>query len=176
MMRAVVWSVVVTAAAAGLLGLAGQAADLRVAGVAGGGIVALVGLSLGILAPGARRKPTAEAVAAPLPRFFGERRRAVRRRAETAVRVSVDGHAYPALLLNVSSNGALLRLPPHVARRLQGEVGAPVRIEGHPAGSVARVGACGLYVDFAVQFTPRASRTAAPPSSPTVLSSIPPRR
>jgi hypothetical protein len=82
------------------------------------------------------------------------------------VRVSVDGHAYQATLLNVSSSGALLRLPPHVARRLQSEVGAPVRIEDRPAGAVARVGAHGLYVDFAVTFTPATAVTdldAAPP-------------
>lgn len=176
-MRAVAWSVVVTGAAAGVLAASGSAAgDLRVAGAAGGALLALAGMLLGFLSPGSRPPAVRPPAVVPMSRFFRERRGAPRQPVHQRVRVSVDGHAYEAVLLNVSSSGALLRLPPHVARRLRTEVGSPVRIEDHPAGAVARVGARGLYVDFAVAFTPHASRAVVPPSDSPVLSSTPPRR
>jgi hypothetical protein len=148
----------VTGAAAGLLVTLGhQAGDLRLAGAAGGALLAVAGVVLGVLPPGPR--PGAGPVSATMPgwRFFRDRRGAPRHASGSQVRVSVDGHAYQATLLNVSSSGALLRLPPHVARRLRTEVGAPVRIENHPIGALARVGAHGLYVDFAVAFAPAAA-------------------
>jgi hypothetical protein len=159
-MRPLAWSAIATGAAAVLFVTLSQGAnDLRVAGAVAGALVAIAGVILGVLSPGTRSPGPTLAAVTPARRFFRERRAAPRQVAGNRVRVSVDGHAYEATLLNVSSSGALLRLPPHVTRCLRAEVGAPVRIEDHPAGALARVGAHGLYVDFAVAFGP--AETAA---------------
>ena len=169
-MRATTWSVIVTGAAAGLLGVAvQQGGDLRMAGVVGGALVALVGVALGGRAPASRRAAPPGLPVAVLPRFFRDRRGAAREPVEKRVRVAVDGRAYDAVLLNVSSSGALLRLPPHVARRLRTEVGTPVRIEDQPAGAIARVGERGVYVDFAVALTPAAGASGGSPPLPPPL-------
>lgn len=157
-MRPWAWSAMVTGAAAALFVLVGEhTTDLRVAGAVGGALLAATGVFLGGRPAGLRAPAGTSATAPPMQRFFRERRTSLRQAVGSRVHVSVDGHAYEATLLNVSSTGALLRLAPHVARRLRTEVGTPVRIEDRPAGTVARVGAQGLYVDFAVAFTPAAS-------------------
>ena len=68
------------------------------------------------------------------------------------MQVAVNGHRCEATLLNVSSQGALLRLHDRPDARWLTEVGQPVTIEDHPAGTIARVGSHGIYVDFAVEF------------------------
>jgi len=153
-MKAMAWSLLVTGAAAALpVSIGHDSVDLRWVGASGGAALALAGVLLGILKTGSRRrKADPECDATLLSRFFRDRRSAARHRVEIPVRVSVNGSSCEATLLNVSSSGALLRLRPHPGQRLLADVGAPVSIEDYPAGTVARVGPHGLYVDFAVEF------------------------
>jgi hypothetical protein len=47
-------------------------------------------------------------------------------------------------------------------------VGQPVTIEDHPAGTIARVGTHGIYVDFAVEFEPDGHGPAVGTVAPAV--------
>jgi hypothetical protein len=74
----------------------------------------------------------------------------------------VNGHRYDATLLSVSARGALLRLCTVPGIALHADVGQPVRIEDYPAGTLARIGKSGVYVDFAVRFdAPQPARQTA---------------
>ena len=156
-MRAVAWSLAVTGLAATLLAVCGRdlpGAHLRWLGGSGGAVLALAGVLLGFLHPDTRQGIDLPTDGALLRRFFQERRRASRHRVEIPVRVSVNGCACEATLLNVSSAGALLRLQARPGQRVPAEIGQPVTIEDYPAGTIARVGAHGIYVDFAIAFEP----------------------
>ena len=146
-----------TGLAAVLIAVAGRdraGSDLRCLGAAGGAGLALAGVLLGILRSDRRIGIGPPGHAPVTPRFHGERRRSPRRAATDPVVVAVDGHRCEATLLNVSSQGALLRLHERTDAKWITEVGQPVTIEDHPAGTIARVGSHGIYVDFAVEFEP----------------------
>lgn len=172
-MKPLAWSVVVTGLAGALfLGLGSRASDtgLRALGVVGGAAIALAGVALGLCRRDSRVQWDDTIEAAVAPRFFLERRRAPRHSVRSAVTVSVNGESCDATLLSVSASGALLRLRVAPGRRLQAEVGQPVRIADYPAGTVARMGAHGLYVDFAVTFD-RQSTPQIQPGEPQLSSS-----
>lgn len=99
-------------------------------------------------------------VSALAPRFFRERRRAPRHSVRLPVRVRANGQTCFATLLNVSAEGALLRLHPSPDQEFRARVGDHVKIHNYPAGTVVRVGGQGLYLDFSVQF----DRATAPSS------------
>ena len=168
-MKTISWSLVVTGLAAALIAVAGRdkpGFDLRCLGAAGGAGLALAGVLLGILRSDRRLGVGAPGHAPLAPRFHRERRRSPRRAATDPVHVAVDGHRCEATLLNVSSQGALLRLHGRSEAMLSTEVGQPVTIEDHPNGTIARVGTHGIYVDFAVEFEPDGhapSEAHAPP-------------
>jgi hypothetical protein len=175
-MRPVVWSLVATGLAVILFAAGGQASSdtaLRGLGAAGGGVAALVGALAGWRAR--RRGPTVTAaVDSPLAsRFFLERRRASRHAVQIPVRFAVDGRSYTATLVNVSAGGALLRLRPEPGETLYAQVGDPVHLEDYPAGTLARIGTHGVYVDFAVRFGPA---TGPSPERRVVESVAAPRR
>jgi hypothetical protein len=156
-MNAVAWSLVATGLAAVLLAVADRGmsgADPRWLGASGGALLALAGLRLGVLRAGRRREHEIPAGEALLPRFFRERRRSPRHGVEIPVRLAINGHVREATLLSVSSSGALLRLHTRPGESPAAEIGQPVTIEDYPAGTVARVGTHGIYVDFAIAFDP----------------------
>lgn len=161
-MRPATWSLLVTAAAAALYGLHGRdiaASELRWMGLGGGALLALGGVLFGVLRPGRARAALRPPDLNPLPRrFFGERRRAPRHGVEIPVRVSIDGQTCDATLLCISASGALLRWRGDPGRMRSARLGQPVTIADYPAGTIARIGPDGLFVDFAVAF----DRTPAP--------------
>ena len=172
-MKPLAWSVMVTGLAGTLLLTLGSGTSdtgLRAIGMAGGGAVALAGLALRLCRRDSRVQWDDTTEAAVAPRFFLERRRAPRHAVRHPVTVSVNGQSCDATLLSVSARGALLRLRATPGRRLQAEVGQPVRIADYPAGTVARLGAHGLYVDFAVTFD-RQSTPQIQPNEPQLTSS-----
>lgn len=137
-------------------------AGLRGLGALGGGALALAGVALGALRH--RVTPTPQSTSGRSPvgvRFFLDRRRAPRHDVSLPVRFAVNGHTYPATLVSVGAQGALLRLRDVPGEPLRAQVGQLVRIEDYPAGTLARIGRSGVYVDFAVQFD--SGRTVANP-------------
>lgn len=171
-MKPLVWSIVVTALAGALfMALGHQTSDtgLRTLGMAGGAAVALSGVALGLCRRDSRVHWDDTTETAIAPRFFLERRRAPRHSVRTPVTVSVNGESCDATLLSVSASGALLRLQVTPGKHLHAEVGQAVRIADYPAGTVARVGAHGLYVDFAVAFDRQTRRLE--PAEPELSSS-----
>ena len=100
-----------------------------------------------------------------------ERRRTARQATRAPVQLAVNGRTCEALVLSVSASGALLRLRGPAGRDLGAQVGQPVRIDEFPAGRLARIGNHGVYVDFAVEFTPTPAAAAAGTSDETALSS-----
>lgn len=156
-MRPLAWSLVATGVAAALLAASEGASNtgLRSLGAAGGAALAIAGAAFGV---SRSRPPTTEDPAdlhrTGSTRFFLERRRAPRHDVRIPVRFAVNGHTYPATLVSVGARGALLRLRSEPGEVLHAVVGQPVRIEDYPAGTLARIGTCGVYVDFAVRFEP----------------------
>jgi hypothetical protein len=156
------WSLVVTGLASilGLL-LNERATDtrLRTMGATGGAVVALSGAAFGLVRRGSNPRHRVDVDASEVePRFFLEHRRAPRHSVRMPVRLTVNGESCSATLLSVSARGALLRLAPGSDERLRAQVGHLVQIENYPAGTLARIGAHGAYIDFAVSFD------AAPPA------------
>ncbi len=154
-MRPLAWSSLVTGVAAGLflvMGHGSSDSNLRRLGAAGGAALALGGAALGVCRRDSRVHWDEASITAPAPRFFLERRRAPRHAVHSPVRLSVNGTSCSATLLSVSASGALLRLRNLPGSSLDAHVGEPVRIEDYPAGTLARIGTHGVYVDFAVTF------------------------
>jgi hypothetical protein len=154
-MTLVSWGLLATGLAAVLLALADRGmsgADPRWLGASGGALLALAGLRLGFVRAGRRRDLELPAEGAFARRFFQERRRSPRHSVEIPVRLAVNGHVREATLLSVSSTGALLRLHARPGESLADEIGQTVTIEDYPAGTIARVGTHGIYVDFAIAF------------------------
>ena len=167
-MRAVIWSLAATAAAAVLLVLGGRevsGAQLRWMGASGGAALALAGVLLGILHAGSARLQKRATRGALVPRFFHERRRSPRHAVDILVRLRVNGHVYDATLVSVSSSGALLRLRTRPGEGVAAEEGQPVSIQDYPAGTVVRVGPHGMYVDFAIAFDYGLSTPALEPAA-----------
>jgi hypothetical protein len=165
--KTLLWSLVVTGLATGLFIVEGRGAtdeSLRRMGATGGALLAVVAAVWGLWRGAGRRHVDPPAVARPtvVGRFFLERRRAPRHVVQIPVRLSVNGHRYDATLLSVGARGALLRLRTTPGEKLHAEVGQAVRIEDYPAGTLARIGASGVYVDFAVRFEPLPERSATP--------------
>jgi hypothetical protein len=153
--RPLAWSSLVTGVAAGLFLVMGHGAsdsNLRRLGAAGGAALALAGAAMGVCRRDSRVHGDEASVTGPSPRFFLERRRAPRHAVQLPVRLSVNGTSCSATLLSVSASGALLRLRNLSGSSLHAQVGEPVRIEDYPAGTLARIGSHGVYVDFAVSF------------------------
>jgi hypothetical protein len=153
-MKPSAWGLAATAVAAGLF-LAVHAGTsktkLRRLGATGGAVAAIARVALV-----ARRRESGffEVAFSPEtapPRFLFERRRAARSKANAPLQVRVNGQPYRATLVNVSATGALLRLQPPANGELRAKIGQPVCIGDVAAGTVARVGMYGLYMDFAVQ-------------------------
>jgi hypothetical protein len=158
-----------------LLPRASSSVQLRVAGAGCGAATALLALALG----GRKQQgvPRADDVlaAALAPRFFRERRRTPRHSVRLPVRVRVGGQSCFASLLNVSEGGALLRLHPRPGQELCAKVGDALKIYNYPAGTVTRVGANGLYIEFSVHFSGvmagiPAPRTASAPAEAALSS------
>lgn len=154
-MKPLAWSLLATGLASALFVTFGPRASdtgLRTLGLTGGATVALAGVAIGLCRRDSRVQWDDTTEATLGPRFFLERRRAPRHSVRMPVTVSVNGESCNAQLLSVSATGALLRLRAEPGRPMQAEPGQPVRIAEYPAGTVARVSAHGLYVDFAVAF------------------------
>jgi hypothetical protein len=130
---------------------------LRVMGASAGAALAIAAAVLSLSRRDAGVHWDDQAQSSVAPRFFLERRRTPRHTARAPVRLSVNGRTCDATVLCVSGSGALLRLRAPAGRELQAEVGQPVRIDEYPAGRLARIGAHGVYVDFAVEFEPAAA-------------------
>jgi hypothetical protein len=166
-MKSLIWSLVATLVAATLFVLGRDdmsETGMRWLGAAGGGVLALAGFAFGIFQ---RRSvpplPKSLATSPLAERFFLDRRRAPRHAVSLPVQLAVNGHSYPATLVSVGARGALLRLRPEPGQSLHAQVGQPVRIADYPAGTLSRIGRSGVYVDFAVQFTPERSAVVAEP-------------
>jgi PilZ domain len=152
------WSLSATMVAAVLFFVGGHGttdSEMRLLGFAGGGMLAVAGAALGFV--GMRRARGLQHEASTLPptradRFLLDRRRAPRHDTRLPVQFSVNGRSYPATLINVSANGALLRLRIDPGETVTASVGQAVNIEDYPAGTLARIGRSGVYVDFAVRF------------------------
>lgn len=176
-MRPFATSLTATAMAAALfaVGSGGFSDDgLRGLGAAGGAALAIFAIAFGATRTRGRSNPipqkTAEAnhrELLPVHRFLLERRQAPRHDVQLPVQFAIDGQSYAATLVSVSARGALLRLSDEPGTKLQALIGQPVRIEDYPAGTLARIGNRGVYLDFAVQFEP----IAAAPSEPVLVES-----
>jgi len=170
------WSLVVTVVATGIFWLEGRGASddgLRLMGLASGLGLALCGAILGFRGLQRTHGSSPESLASRphTTRFMLDRRRTPRHDVRIPVRFSVNGKSYAATLVSVSAGGALLRLRLDPGEALAAAVGQPVRIEEYPAGTLARIGRSGVYVDFAVRFEPTpAAPAAAPMRSEPVMS------
>jgi hypothetical protein len=165
-MRAVAWSLLITAVAAAVFLLRGRdlpPTEMRWMAVSGGALLALAGVLVGALGAGGVPAPAAAPPSGGPGRFFRDRRRSPRHAVEVPVRLTIDGFACEATLVSVSASGALLRWRGDTERARRARVGQPVTIQDYPAGTLARVGPNGLYVDFAVAF----DRTPPPPALAT---------
>jgi len=158
--RSTGWSLSATVVAAVLFFFGGRGTtdnEMRLLGLAGGGTLAVAGAVLGLV--GMRRARSSQRESSPLApahasRFLLDRRRAPRHDTRLPVQFSVNGRSYPATLINVSATGALLRLRIDPGETVIASVGQPVNIEDYPAGTLARIGRSGVYVDFAIRFEP----------------------
>jgi hypothetical protein len=149
------YSLTGTGIAVALFVLAGNGTSdsgLRVLGASAGAALALVAVVLGVCRRDAGVRWDEAAQTSIAPRFFAERRRTPRRASRRPVQLAVNGRTCDAVVLCVSANGALLRLRGAAGRELRADVGQPVRIDDQPAGRLARIGAHGAYVDFAIEF------------------------
>ena len=165
-MRCVAWSLAVTGLAVAILAAAGLDAgdtSLRFLGAGAGAALALVGVVSGLVRDGASRLDRAGGLSVP-SRYFQERRRSPRHEIHIPVRMAVNGKSFTATLSSINSSGALLRLHSDHARALECHVGEPVSIHDYPAGHIARVGARGVYVDFAVAFAHASSSPGLEPA------------
>jgi hypothetical protein len=154
-MKPVAWCFAATGAAAVLAVVAARfpGVDLRWLGAACGAGLAIAGVRFGFLHRGSmRRIAVPAATSALVPRFFQERRHAPRHAVQLPVHLAIDGHDYDASLVSISSGGALLRLRGRPGQGPSVRVGQPVTIQDYPAGTIARVGPHGVYVDFAISF------------------------
>jgi len=143
-----------------LVGDGTPSSRLRLMGAGGGAAVAIAIVALSLSRRNTGVQWQNDGGMSVAPRFVFERRHALRRTVRTPVQVSVNGRTCEAVLLSVSATGALLRLRGAASRALEAQVGHLVQIDEHPVGRLARMGAHGMYVEFAVMFDPGAE--AAP--------------